>query len=264
MKKLLTWILMLGLTACQTGPSKISKDDLKKLLKENPDIITDTIVEHPTAFVEAFQTAIKAAQSDMAKKRQDEEKKEFETAFENPLSPVLRADELIRGNKNAPITLVEYSDFECPFCERGAGTVKELMAKYGDKLRIIFKHLPLGFHQNAMPAAKYYEALRLQKEEWAIKFHDKLFGNAKEVKNGEKYFKSVAKELGADMNKLAKDLDSEGVAKRIEADQQEAAQFGIQGTPGFILNGVPIKGAYPLEHFEKIIEELKKRGKLTL
>lgn len=240
------------------------KDKMTEVLKKNPDVLTKAIEENPVEFVDALQSAVKKAQGELAKRREEEEKKKLEETFDKPLAPTIRADEAIRGDKNAPLMLVEYSDFECPFCSRGYNTVMELMKKYGNKISFVYKHLPLSFHPNAMISAKYYEALRLQDPQKAFKFHDEIFKNQSKLKNGESFLKSVAQKVGADMNKLKKDLSSKEVEERINQDQEEAAKFGMQGTPGFVLNGVPVKGAYPSEHFVDIVEELKKRGKVTL
>ncbi|MEX1099536.1 MAG: DsbA family protein, partial [Bacteriovoracaceae bacterium] len=96
------------------------------------------------------------------------------------------------------------------------------------------------------------------------KFHDELFENQSKIKQGEKYFKSLAKKLGVDMKKLAKDVNSQKVKDRIEGDLKEAAKFGFQGTPGFLLNGIPVKGAYPTSHFVDLIKKLEEKGKVKL
>lgn len=241
-----------------------SKDDLKKMLKENPDIITEAIEANPNKFIDALNNAVKAAQEGEGKRREDEEKKALEESFNNPLQAEIRSDESFRGNKDAPITLVEYSDFECPFCARGYNTVTELMKKYDGKIRFVYKHLPLSFHPQAMPASQYYEAIRLQDPKKAWEFHDRIYNDQRKLQNGEAFLKAIAKDLKVDMKKLEKDIKSEAVQKRIDADMAEAAKFGFQGTPGFLLNGIPVKGAYPASHFDGIIEELKKRGKISL
>jgi len=240
------------------------QEKLSKALKENPKILTEAIEKNPVEIITAFQTAVKDAQQNMAKSREDDEKKQLEESFNNPLQPEIRSDEAIRGPKEAPLTLVEYSDFECPFCTRGYTTVMEMMQKFPGKIRFVYKHLPLSFHEQAMIASQYYEAIRLQNTDKAFKFHDEIFKNQRKLKNGEAFLKEAAKMVGADMKKLAKDVTSKEVLDRIEADQQEAAKFGMQGTPGFIINGVPVRGAYPTSHFVNIVEELKKRGKLSL
>lgn len=241
-----------------------SKEDLKKLIKENPDIITESIKANPAKYIEALNEAVKSAQEGEGKRREEEEKKQLENSFNNPLQADIRSDESFRGNKDAPITLVEYSDFECPFCSRGFGTVMELMKKYEGKIRFVYKHLPLSFHPQAMPAAQYYEAIRMQSPDKAWKFHDAIYSNQRKLQNGEAFLKEEAKKLGVDMKKLAADVKSEKVQSRIDADMAEAQKFGFQGTPGFLLNGIPVKGAYPTSHFDGLIEELKKRGKITL
>jgi len=259
MKKILVLATALVLAAACT-----SKDDLKKIIKENPEIITEAIEANPEKFIDALNNAVKNAQEGQSKKREDDEKKAFEESFNNPLVAEIRADETFRGPKDAPITLIEYSDFECPFCARGFNTVMELMNKYKGKIRFAYKHLPLDFHPQALPASQYYEAIRLQNEEKAWLFHDAIYKNQRALQNGEKFLKEEAKKLKVDMKKLAKDIKSEAVNKRIDQDREEAAKFGFQGTPGFLLNGIPVKGAYPAAHFDGLIEELQKRGKLKL
>lgn len=258
MKKTLLLIGVLALTACT------SKEDLKKVIKENPDIITEAIEANPEKFIDALNNAVKKAQEGQGAKREEEEKKQLEESFNNPLVAEIRSDENFRGPKEAPITLIEYSDFECPFCSRGFGTVNELLEKYKGKIRFVYKHLPLSFHPQAMISSQYYEAIRLQSPEKAWQFHDAIYKDQRSLQNGEKFLKKIATGLKVDMKKLATDINSEAVTKRIEADMAEASKFGFQGTPGFLLNGIPVKGAYPTAHFDSLIEELKKRGKISL
>lgn len=258
--RLTLFLIILGLLSVSCTNEK----QLSEMLKKNPEILTDAIKANPSKFIEALNDAVKIAQKDQASKREEEEKKQLEESYNNPLKAEIRSDELIRGNKDAQLTLIEYSDFECPFCRRGYNTVLNLLKKYEGKIKFVYKHLPLSFHQNAMPASQYYEAIRMQNEEKAMKFHDEVYENQSKLKQGEKFLKSIAKSLGVDMAKLAKDVKSEEVQKRIDADMEEASKFGFQGTPGFLLNGIPVKGAYPDSHFDGIVEELKKRGKISL
>ncbi len=259
MKKLNALFLILTLTLV----SCVSKDQIKKTIVENPDILTDAIKKNPSTFITALNEAVKASQSDMAKKREEEEKKKMEDAINKPLKPMIR-ETGARGTKGAPITLIEYSDFECPYCSRGFNTVITLLEKYKGKIQFFYKHLPLSFHPNAMPASRYYEALRLQSEEKAQKFHDEIYKKQKQLKNGEPFLKKLANSIGADMTKLATDVKSKAVQKIIDEDMAEAAKFGFQGTPGFLLNGIPVKGAYPVDYFEGLINKLKEKGKISI
>ena len=90
------------------------------------------------------------------KKEADAEKNRMEEEFKNPKKPEIGDNRVIFGTKGAPITIVEYSDFQCPYCSKGYNTIKEVMAEYKGKVQVIYKHLPLDFHPEALPAAKYF------------------------------------------------------------------------------------------------------------
>ena len=257
-----TLTTLLLLASCNSD--KNLKEQMVKILNENPKVLTDAIEKNPAEFITALQNAAKNAQESMGKKREEEEKKALEESFNKPLVAEIRSDEAMRGPKDAPITLVEYSDFECPFCTRGFETVNQLMKKYEGKIRFVYKHLPLSFHEQAMISAQYFEAIRMQSDDKAFKFHDEIFKNQSKLKNGVAFLDATAKAVGADMKKLKADVNSDKVKNRIEADMKEAGSFGMQGTPGFLLNGVPVRGAYPAEYFVGLVDELVKRGKLSL
>lgn len=261
--KLMLAFALIAVAGCQK--TEVSKDQISKILKDNPEIILDVISQHPLKFMETLQKAAQKAQKEMAEKMAREKEKEFEKSFDNPLKPEIRKDDVIRGTMGAPLVLVEYSDFECPFCSRGFKTVKDLMKKYEGKIQFVYKHLPLAFHKNAKLASQYYEAIRLQDHKKAIKFHDDLYMNQRGLKDGgEKYLKKAAKKLGVNMKKLKKDVTSKAVLDRIEEDVKEASKFNMRGTPGFILNGIPVRGALPADHFVKIVNKLKEKGKVSL
>jgi protein-disulfide isomerase len=252
--------LLLG--ACTN--SKSLKKDITKIIEANPEIIIASIKKNPEKYIMALNSAAKDAQIKTAKLREVEELKKLEESFNTPLVPVISKEDAIRGQMSAPITLVEYSDFECPYCARGTQVVDQLRAKYGKKIKVIYKHLPLDFHKQAMISAKYFEAIKLQSTEKAYRFHDELFSNQRKLQKGESYLKEIAKTLNINMTKLTADIESDIVAAKIKKDSMEANKFGFSGTPGFILNGVAVRGAYPSSHFEKIINELIKRRKLTI
>ncbi len=267
MKKLLGLALVSTLLVSCVSDKQIS-EAVKKALKEDKTLLADAIKANPAEVMGAIQEAATNAREVMAKKREEEEQKKLVEFVDKPLKPTITDADAVRGTKNAPIVLVEYSDFQCPYCTRGFEVVvKGLLEKYKGKVSFIYKHLPLSFHAEAKIASQYYEGLRIQKPQLAFDFHDALFtqeaqGKLKTGKEG--YLKKLAKSLGADMKKLAKDVNSKAVLDKIAADEAEARKFGIQGTPGFVINGVPVKGAYPLEHFEKIIAMLKEKGKLKI
>lgn len=232
-----------------------SKEGLTKLIEENPEIVFNAIEKNPKAFIDTVNKAAKQAQMDAQKDREAEEKAQFEEEFKNPKQPTIDEKRVIFGNAKAPVTIVEYSDFECPYCVRGYNTIKKVLEEYGDKVRVIYKHLPLDFHPLAEPAAKYFEAIALQDHAKAQKFHDMIFDNQGELKSDrEKFLDKAATKVGANLARVKKDINSDVVKSRVAADIEEARKFEFSGTPGFLINGVSLKGAYPFPEFKKIID----------
>lgn len=258
------WLMTMTLVLSGCSSDQDFKEKVLKVIKENPEVVVNTIKERPADFILAFQNALQSSREELAKQNLLEREKKVEAAIHNPLKAKIREDEAIRGPREAELTLVEYSDFECPYCTRGFETVNRLKKRYGDKLRVIYKHLPLSFHKSAMISAQYYEALRLQSHDLAFSFHDEIFKNQSQLRKGEKYLKQLSNKLGANMKKLEKDIHSLEVKARIADDMKEAAKFGFKGTPGFLINGVPVNGAFPDVHFVKIIDQIKKKKQSDL
>lgn len=235
-----------------------SAKQLKEAIEKDPSIVFTAIEKDPEKFIEVVNLAAQNAQKKQQEKMVADESKKREEEFKNPLKPEIQDGRVVFGKKDAKITIVEYSDFECPYCSRGYSTVRQVLSEYANDVRVVFKHLPLDFHPNAMPAAKYFEAIAIQDHAKAEKFHDTVFTNQGRLKEeGQKFMKETAKKLGVNMAKLEKDITSEAVAKRIEADMEEAKKFNFSGTPGFLINGISLRGAYPASEFKAIIEKLK-------
>ena len=244
-------IFTFSFVACAPTPKQI-----KEAVEKDPSIVFVAIEKAPDQFMDVVMKAQKNAQETAGKRQQDEETKSRDAEFENPLKPVIDESRVFFGNKSAKITVVEYSDFQCPFCKRGWETANEVKKVYGDNVRILFKHLPLDFHPLAMPAAEYFEAIAQQDHLKAEKFHDLVFENQHMLKEkGEDYFKEAAKKVGADQKKIEAALKDGKIRKLIEADMAEARSFNINGTPGFIINGVSLRGAYPFPAFKEIIDK---------
>lgn len=161
-----------------------------------------------------------------------------------------------KGPENAKVTLVEFSDFQCPFCSRVGPTLKRINDEYPNDVKIVFKHLPLSFHQKAQGAAEASEAAALQGKFWEM--HDKIFSQQREMSD-EKYLE-YAVELGLDVEKFKKDMKSPGVAARINKDKKEAAKLGVTGTPGFFVNGKFLSGAKPFGDFKTVIDQALAKG----
>ncbi len=160
-----------------------------------------------------------------------------------------------KGGKEPKVTIVEYSEFQCPYCGKVGPTVAQVLKTYGDDVQVAFKHYPLNFHPNAVPAALASEAAREQGKFWEM--HDKLFANQEKLDRAS--LDGYAQELGLDMVKFKAFVDGEKGKAIIQANTVEATQFGVRGTPSFFINGRHFRGAQPFEAFKQVIdEELKK------
>jgi protein-disulfide isomerase len=161
-----------------------------------------------------------------------------------------------RGTENAEVVLVEFSDFQCPYCARVAPTLEKIEAEYGDRLQVVFKHLPLRMHPKSPAAHAAAEAAHRQGKFWEM--HDRIFGNQREL-TAEAY-ESYATELGLDLERFRRDVASAAVTARIEADKSEAERLGVSGTPAFFINGRYLSGARTFEAFQKIIDQELERS----
>jgi protein-disulfide isomerase len=160
-------------------------------------------------------------------------------------------DSYWKGEKDAQVTIVEFSDYQCPFCTRAEATVKQALEAYPGKVKVVFKHNPLAFHADAPLASQAALAAGAQGKFWEM--HEKLFANQKEIKR--EHLDKYAGEIGLDVAKFKGDLDSGAFKKAVDADLATGTQFGVQGTPNFFINGRKIVGAQPFENFKKLIDE---------
>lgn len=252
MKNVFAYLVVAAFALVGCSPSS---KQLKEAVEKDPSIVFAAIEKDPEGFIDVVNKAAQKAQQRNAEKSQEQESKKRDEEFANPLKPEIDPARAIEGPANAPITIVEYSDFQCPYCTRGYQTMKEVLKAYKGQVRFVFKHLPLDFHPKAMPASKMFEAIARQSTEKAYKFHDLVFENQGELnKRGEDFIKDMAKKVGADMKKVEKDLADPKLMDRINADMEEAKKFDISGTPGFLINGVSLRGAYPFSEFKTIID----------
>jgi len=159
------------------------------------------------------------------------------------------------GSRNAPVTLVLFSDFECPFCSRVEGTITQLKEKYGpEKLRVVWKNSPLPFHKNARPAALAAETVfRLGGSKAFWKFHELAFQNQRSLTP--ENFEQWAAQAGVDRAKFKAAYDKQEYAAKIDADTATGKTAGVSGTPASFINGILVSGAQPIDNFTKVIDE---------
>jgi protein-disulfide isomerase len=162
----------------------------------------------------------------------------------------------VRGSQDAPITIVEFSDYQCPFCARAVSTVKQVVEAYPGKVRWIFKNFPLPNHPDAPLAHKAALAAGEQGKYWEM--HDLIFENQKTMKRED--LLSHAKKLKLDMAKFTAALDDPSTPAIIGRDMAEGQRIGIRGTPTFLVNGRGIVGAQPYAAFQQVIEEELQRA----
>lgn len=163
----------------------------------------------------------------------------------------LTAADHVLGAKNAKVTVVEYSDFQCPFCSRFEPSVQKLLTEYKDKIQFAYRHFPLdAIHPNARPAAIASECAAEQGKFY--EFHKVMFDKQEQL--GDSFYQQTAKDLKLDMGKFNDCLKSDRPTKKVDADYQSGLSAGVQGTPTTFVNGSPVSGAQPYELLKSAVD----------
>ncbi len=168
-------------------------------------------------------------------------------------------DSPAKGPADAWVTIIEGSEFQCPFCSKVNPTIAQLLDKYKGDIRVVFKHNPLGFHPNAMPAALASECAHEQGKFWQM--HDLMFANQRELSDAK--YEEWAGQIGLSMGRFKECYQSKRHEARIQADQRTLMQLGARGTPAFFINGRFLSGAQPVEAFSALIDEELKKAKAS-
>lgn len=162
-------------------------------------------------------------------------------------------DDAVKGDENAPVTIIEFSDYECPFCGRWwQQTLPELEEKYikTGKVKHVYRDFPLGFHKKAQKAAEAAECAGEQGKYFEM--HDKLYENQQALSVDD--LKQYAADIGLDTEQFNTCLDSGAMEEEVKKDFADGSKYGVRGTPAFFVNGVKIEGAHPFSVFEEVIE----------
>ncbi|MEN8160537.1 MAG: thioredoxin domain-containing protein [Myxococcota bacterium] len=225
-------------------------EEHKKSFGERPiDEVKTQVREHlerrraPEAAREYVDTLREAAQVTML--------------LERPRTPV-EAIGPARGPADAPVTIVEFSDYQCPFCRRAEPTLEQVLERYEGKIRFVFRHFPLDrIHPQARGASEAAACADKQGKFW--EYHAALFAeNAQLDRPG---LDALAEQLGLDTAAFASCLEDDATKQLVEKDLQAGTAAGVTGTPAFFINGIPLRGAVPAADFERIIDqELAERG----
>lgn len=172
----------------------------------------------------------------------------------------LTGKEPVKGNKKAPITIIEFSEHQCPFCKRGSAVTDEIIKDYDGKVNLVFKHMPLAFHKEARPAALFTIAVKnIYGDEKFFTVSEMLFSNQSDWKNDSLIkFENYAKDIGLDWKKIKIEMDKPETEMVLKEDMTEASKNGIRGVPVFFIKGKMVSGAKSKEHFKTIINNLLK------
>ncbi|MGK7346575.1 MAG: thioredoxin domain-containing protein [Candidatus Nitrospinota bacterium M3_3B_026] len=211
---------------------------VREYIRSHPEEIADSLTKH--------------AMAQRARKEKERIKQALRNRFDVPLdgSPAT-------GPEAAAVTIVEFSDFQCPYCARADKTLRRLKGEKEGDIRMVFKHLPLdSVHPQARPAAMAAMAAGEQGRFW--EYRDILFERQNQWASGEaeKKFVEYAGELGLDAEKFRADLSKDEYRERIEKDMELAKKLGARATPTFFVNGVRVEGAMDLDYFNKLIDLL--------
>jgi len=193
---------------------------------------------------------------------------ELEDLTVDPFAGVMKKIKLAgrpaKGPANAKVTIVEYSDFQCPYCQRGYQTMEnQVLKEYGDKVRFVYKNFPLPMHPWAEPAAVASECAAQQKPEAFWKLYNFYFQNQREITPANLKDKSVEalKDDGIDIAAFTDCFDNKKTLDQVKAEQAEGSSVGVNGTPAFLINGRLISGAQPFDNFKAVIDDELARAK---
>jgi protein-disulfide isomerase len=259
-KTLLLAFLALALAACQPAPSESPKaveaEQIRALLKENPKLVFEALAQDKLAL---YQLVV---DGEKIKRRQLWEQG-ISRGLANPLKPDLDPSRPWHGSPQAPLVIVEYSDFMCPSCATGAENLAKLFAKHPGKFRVLLKHNPHG--TLAKRLALYFEAIGRQDPAKAWEFYRQVFKQQKKIQK-EKLaaVQKILQGMDLDQGRLARDMADPALARRLKRDTAEADKFKLHGTPSFVVAGVAVRGPASVSGFEDIMRQWQARPKRAL
>ena len=186
-------------------------------------------------------------------------KNPIEVYINKPTRPIYEVEEGSSprwGAADAKVTIVEFSDFQCPYCKQGAEILKQIKNKYGKKVTVVFKNFPLPFHTNAKGAAIAALCANEQGSDKFWRLHDFMFANQAALTRDalKEAVGNAGNKLGLDKSKFASCLDSNKYLKAVEADMEAGRKVGVKSTPTFFVNGMIVNGARPMAEFSELID----------
>jgi len=241
--------LAAALMVCAACAPKEKKEDPAAEKKKIESIVKEYIRSHPEELADSLNKYA-------ADRRGKEQELKFKQSLTNRVSVPLEGS-FSQGDENAPVTLVEFSDFECPFCARVNDTLKQIRNKYDGKLRVVFKNFPLvSIHHKAIEAARAAMAAGEQGKFWEYRNILLSRQGLWKVADSKPVFLKFAEGLGLDKDRFAKDMENKEYDKHVQDDMKLGQSLGVRATPTFFINGVMVQGAVGLDYFERVIDTL--------
>ncbi len=235
------WVITgLGCAAGTPASKTVAMDEpavrrlVLEVIRDNPDVV--------------YEAVRRRADQLKAEAR----RRELERSFAERVDITVSPSDPVKGPADAPVTIIEFTDFQCPYCARGAGVMDDLFEKYPGKLRLVFKNNPLKFHKQAVAAARAALAAHRQGKFWP--YYELLFDNYDNL--SPELFTTIARQLQLDMARFNRDRESKQIARQIDDDRRQARKHGFTSTPTFVINGVVVVGVRRLNYFETVIERL--------
>jgi protein-disulfide isomerase len=236
----------------------VTEADVLEWYKANPGRVQGAPIDQVRAPIRSLLTQERTQTVYQTYVDQLKAKTPVRIMLDPPREKVAVAGSPAKGPASAPIELIEFSDFQCPFCLRAYPTVNQVLSTYGDKIRLVYRHYPLPSHPNARPAAEASQCAAEQGQFW--QYYEKLFADQTKLADGD--LKQTAAALGMDAARFNACVDSHKYKDRVETDIRDGNEAGVSGTPAFFINGRMLTGAQPFDAFKRIIDEeleLKKK-----
>jgi protein-disulfide isomerase len=256
-------LFKLEATARKISPEQLEKDEvdakvpaatdaeIQKVFEDNKEDLQGQTLEQVKPQILEYLKAEKAQGRKLAYVQELKTKYKAVDQLKAPTIEVATAGRPERGGgAKAPVTIVEFSDYQCPFCKRGEDSVQKVFDTYGDKVRIVFRNYPLPFHERARPAAEAANCANAQGKFW--EYNKKLFANQGALADDN--LKAYAKDLGLDTAKFDECYAKKQFAADIDKDLADGVTAGVNGTPAFFINGRSLSGAQPFEKFKELID----------
>lgn len=219
---------------------------MQQVLKEHPEFILDVLRENSV-------TVLEIAQQGGLERQHRLMLAQWQQDLKNPKK--VKLDRPIRGAADAPVTIIAYSDFTCPYCARAAAVIDQVLAARKNEVRFIFKHFPLKSHALARISSEYVVAAFMQDEAKGWALHDALFaGQDRLTEEGEGFLRAAALAQGINLQKLGTDMRSRKVKTTIDEDMAEGTALGVTGTPFHLVNDLTIRGAAPFSSFLEAVD----------